>query len=247
MGDRSNNQCVGENTVICLSEKYVGQREIDGHTEQIERAKITNVVTIKEIGCNFIQRNDGGFAENPAYNNTKHMIITINGTAVTPLYTYKYTYEPDEPPPLLYEITAKIDPTKEDDPGYTLLATEWHPIMRNHNSVTFASLLSWGDSVLTIDGIASVTNIKEIKEERNVCGLALGDLTSSARFGINLDQFELNQVGGLLNTQMRNWATFGLPCKEQIIFTNGIATGGLAIQHQLSEILSNGISLTAFV
>jgi hypothetical protein len=137
----------------------------------------------------------------------------------------------------------------------TLVTTEWHPIMRNHNSVTFASLLSEGDSVLLIDGIGSVITNVEMRTERiKVYGLALGNISDLGQLGpwlvptsIVIHPGVVPRTTYLIGTEMRNWGTFGLPIKEEIIFTGGFATGGLAIQHQLGEILSNGINLNNFV
>jgi hypothetical protein len=253
MGDRAGNQCVGPDTLVLISENnVVGANTVLTVLEK----KIT------DIECLFNQVEDPPgskkfkFVKNPNYDDHKHKIMTINSISVTPLYRY----QGDETIPL-YRINAIIPP--EDplaalnpaDPGYTLITTQLHPIMRNHNRVTFASLLTRGDSVLLSDGIGIVRSVTPVPPEERpatVYGLALGDRSSREQGEALLNgpaAFAARnvQLGSLISTQMRNWGTFGLPIKEQIIFTGKFATGGLAIQNQLSEILSNGINLNDFV
>ncbi len=244
MGNRGGNQCVGSEAKVLVRTKTDGLLEIP----------------IKDVECMLNYFGGDVFDENLNYGETEMQVLTINGSYVTPLYKYKG----DESIPV-YRIIAQ---GPRPDKVHTLIATEWHPIMRNHSNVTFASLLSIGDSVLMMDGIGKVLDVQRIKSEGNtdvieVYGLALGRMEPlehyippafdllKARIKVTSDEEPSEEAIQtylyLFATQMRNWSTFGLPLKENIIFTNSFATGGLAVQHQLSEILSNGINLNYFL
>jgi hypothetical protein len=244
MGNRGGSQCVGSDTTVLTT--------VSGHILE---------TPIKDVICKFNHLGGDRFEVNYDYDKVETKIKTINGSSVTPLYRY----QGDETVPLFRIVAEGSQPSRV----FTLVATELHPVMRNHNSVTFASLLSEGDSVLLIDGIGKVINVERFEPGTKtgiteVYGLALGsedmreysippapNPMSEAKVRSETEEStgdeDLEQYLYLLVTQMRNWSTFGLPLKESIIFTSGFATGGLAVQHQLSEILSNGINLNYFV
>jgi hypothetical protein len=181
------------------------------------------------------------------YNQFEHKIVTlglVGGKKFPPLFMYDYEFDTDEEfPEPLYEII--VDGPAEHPGPYTLIATQWHPILRHLDSVTFASLLEEHSPVHLFSGEGFVRSVRKVRQDR-VVGLALCD-SDSASLGdppYTEDDGGLRKILDTLNDGAGMWADFGLGTKENIIFTESIATGTLTFQYRLKGILTrDGLKL----
>jgi hypothetical protein len=235
---RNGSQCVAKGTKVLVT----GKEKPGNFPLEIEKIKC---VFTEELIKDENGKKKHHYSRNPAYDEYAHMIVNLSGGLSTPLFRYQYEFRKGEHESL-YEITVAAP----DGGTHTLVATEWHPIMASATQVTVAALLSVNDDpdddndqVLLREGnqnvYGKVTEVKKV-EQTTVVGLALGKvpLAGKAR------ERRLIQLEKALNNEERYWRKDGLRPVENIIFTESIASGTLALQHQLRKQLSWGIKLS---
>jgi hypothetical protein len=251
-GLRIGSQCVGANTKVL-----------------IERNGSPKWEAIKQIRCIFKEAPNGKthtYHQENTFENADRVVNLLDATNTKsktdadglslPLFIYEYTYKGASE--TFYTIIAK--PKRQTWTGgeVRLVTTELHPIMKTQDRVTVASLLDKGDNILLRVGAAIEQGVViEVLEETRpatlqVYGLALGKVWPDE--SPEESQKRLEKIKELLDAGEAYWNDFGLSVAENVIFTVeaeksknddeavSIASGTLALQHQVNTVIKQGIS-----
>jgi hypothetical protein len=236
-GLRGGSTCLGVNTKVLVKKS--------GSPDVVSRL-ITEIECVFTEEPNLKSQNKHFYPWNKAYEGD--MVVNLAGGESTPLFTYFYDFKGEHEK--LYQII--VEPPKElGASGFTtLIATEWHPIMRSETAVTVASLLDENDDVLVKvgdnTGIGKVLTVVEVTG-RKVIGLALGKVQSGEDRQAHLEAIQKH-----LEAEETYWNDFDLDVRENIMFTEStdyaehaasIASGTLALQYQLRSVIKHGIGL----
>jgi hypothetical protein len=178
---------------------------------------------------------------NGKLNETPDQLINVNGDIVYPIKRFEAELKPF---PITIKLQVVYKPTEEP---YCVEVTKWHPVMRNHYSVTLAGLLSIGETVLTDQGIGVVADIQNCvyKQAPYVYSLSLSSLAFGSRV-LRPFSFVESPTPDLIES-LQSHSLMGLQPKEQIIYTNGIATGAFVLQTQLTEYFKDGVNVNQLV
>ncbi|MFS0774848.1 Hint domain-containing protein [Neobacillus sp. 3P2-tot-E-2] len=158
-------------------------------------------------------------------------VMTLGGTSAT---VVDLIHGPEKLPMVNLTVQAYDG---DDYREITVSVTEQHPVLVRYNYLVQANLIEINEKVHTLWGPGIVKKVERATTEKDVWNFVLGS-----------EQFLQESIYG--ETALRHAfsanSLLGLPAKNHIVFSNGVALATWTLQTQLVALLKNGININQF-
>jgi len=158
------------------------------------------------------------------------ILISSNGSSVFPVAMVR---GPERNFPI---VQLTLD---KGESAFKVAASKTHVFLRPESRLVLADSIEAGDRLVTSEGVATVSSVEFIQYKGDVWNVILADNIVSNKV-INGD------ISLELLVSLASASLLGLSPNEQLILTNGVVSGALALQLMVEGYVHTGFSLSNF-